>query len=75
MNMRPVSSSRMREVGWENNTLYIRFNDGALYAYYNVSETEYINFINSSSLGSAFLDLIRYIHTVEYKHRTTNFTD
>ena len=52
MNMQPVSSSRMREVGWENNTMYIRFNDGALYAYYDVSHSEYLNFINSSSLGS-----------------------
>ncbi len=52
MNMQPVSSSRMRGVGWEDNTMYIKFNDGALYAYYNVSEDEYINFINSPSLGS-----------------------
>lgn len=53
MNRHPVSSSRMRSVGWENDTLEIQFNDGAIYQYYNVSQSEYQNFINSSSLGSA----------------------
>lgn len=52
MNMRPVSSSRIREVGWEDNILYVRFHDGALYAYYNVSKDEYQRFLNSPSLGS-----------------------
>lgn len=49
----PVSSSRMRSVGWENDTLEIEFHDGVVYQYYNVSRQEYESFINSSSLGSA----------------------
>lgn len=53
MERTPVSSSRMRSVGWENGTLEIEFNDGSIYQYYNVSEQEYINFITSSSLGRA----------------------
>lgn len=31
MNRQPVSSSRMRSVGWENNTLEIQFHDDAIY--------------------------------------------
>ncbi len=46
-----VSSSRISSVGWENNTLEVEFTNGAIYQYYNVSQTEYNSFINSSSLG------------------------
>lgn len=46
-----VSSSRMKSVGWENDTLEIEFNDGSIYQYYNVGYSEYVSFINSSSLG------------------------
>lgn len=47
----PVSSSRMRSVGWENNVLEIEFNDGSVYQYFNVSSAEYFAFINAPSLG------------------------
>ncbi len=49
----PVSSSRISSVGWENNTMEVGFPDGAVYQYYDVSESEYNAFLNSSSLGSA----------------------
>lgn len=48
----PVSSTRMRSVGWANNTLEIEFLDGVIYQYDNVSQARYQSFINSSSLGS-----------------------
>lgn len=48
-----VSSTRMKSVGWENNTLEIEFHDGPIYQYSGVSESEYRAFINSGSLGSA----------------------
>lgn len=48
-----VSSSRISSVGWEPNTLEIQFKDGAIYQYFNVSRHEYIDFINSPSLGRA----------------------
>ena len=50
---RPVSSSRMKSVGWMNDVLEIEFNDGAVYQYYDVSQNEYLSFIGSSSLGHA----------------------
>ena len=54
---KPVNSSRIRSVGWENNTLEIEFKDGAIYQYQNVTETEYTSFINSPSLGRALNSL------------------
>ena len=48
-----VSSSRMRSVGWENETLEIEFNDGTVYQYHGVPYSAYLEFMNSPSLGSA----------------------
>lgn len=60
MQLNPVSSSRMRAVGWENNTMYIQFKNGAIYAYTNVSQAEYMQFISSSSLGRTLVDFQKY---------------
>lgn len=57
MNMIHVSSSRIRSVGWESNTMYVQFHDGATYAYFDVSHSEYQSFMNSPSLGSALSKL------------------
>lgn len=66
MNLYPVSSSRMSKVGYENNTMYVQFKDGSIYAYLNVSASEYNDFINSPSLGSALsrFDKIHPYHRV-----------
>lgn len=53
MQRHPVSSSRIASVGWENNTMEVQFHNGAVYQYHGVSQAEYQNFLNSSSLGSA----------------------
>lgn len=47
-----VSSSRISSVGWENDVLEVQFHNGAIYQYYNVSRSEYLNFMNASSLDS-----------------------
>ena len=52
MRRQMVSSSRIASVGWENDTLEIQFHNGAVYQYYNVSRSEYQNFMNAPSLGS-----------------------
>ncbi len=66
MNLLPVSSSRMNSVGWEDNTMYIQFKNGQIYAYENVSKSEYEDFINSPSLGSALcrFDKIHSYHPI-----------
>ena len=46
-----VSSSRISSVGWENNTLEVEFHNGAVYQYYDVTQSEYDNFMNAPSLG------------------------
>lgn len=53
----PVDSSRISSVGWENNVLEIEFKNGAVYQYYNVTRIEYIDYMNSPSLGSALSKL------------------
>lgn len=52
-----VTSSRISSVGWENNTLEVEFKNGKIYQYYNVTSSEYQNFLNSPSLGSALSSL------------------
>jgi len=56
----------MNAVGWENNTLYVRFKNGQVYVYENVSKSEYESFMNSSSLGSALsqLDKVHSYHPI-----------
>ena len=51
MKMIPVYSSNINSVGYENNTLYIQFNNGSVYAYYNVPESVYRGLMNASSHG------------------------
>ncbi len=58
----PVSSNRIANVGWENDVMEVQFHNGAVYQYYGVSQSEYQNFLNSPSLGSA-LSRLDKIHT------------
>ena len=61
MNLKPVISSRMKMVGWNDNTMYIQFNNGDIYAYSNVSYNEYKEFISAPSLG-------KYLATFQTQH-------
>lgn len=54
---KPVISSRIKSVGWTNNVLEVEFHDGKIYEYYDVSWHEYIDFINSPSLGKELSNL------------------
>lgn len=56
-----VFSSRISSVGWDNNVLEVEFKNGAIYQYYDVTHSEYLNFINSPSLGRA-ISLIDKTH-------------
>lgn len=62
----PVSSSRIANVGWENDIMEVQFHNGAVYQYYEVSQPEYQSFLNSPSLGSALsrLDKVHRYHRV-----------
>ena len=54
MNVVPVSSSDIASVGYEYDTLYIKFNSGGVYAYYNVPVEIYNNLMCVSSKGKYF---------------------
>lgn len=57
----PVSSTRMSQVAWQDNKLYVRFHDGAVYEYSNFTKSDFDSFLNSPSLGSE-LSRIDKIH-------------
>jgi len=50
----------MKAVAWEDSKMYIMFNDGSVYCYENVSNSEYLSFINSSSLGRELATFQRF---------------
>lgn len=52
MDMIPVVSSNIRSIGYENSTLYVRFNNGSLYAYNRVPISEYNALMSASSHGT-----------------------
>jgi len=51
---KPVSSSDLKSVGYENGTLEIEFRNGGVYQYYNVPENTYLALITASSVGKYF---------------------
>lgn len=53
MKRSPVSSSRIRSIGWEDNVLEVEFHNGSVYQYYAVAASEYMEFRSSPSLGSS----------------------
>ena len=59
MNMIPVNSSDLSSVGYENGTLYVRFNSGSLYSYSNVPESVYRELLNAPSHGKYFAAYIK----------------
>ena len=65
MQMVPVSSSNIDAIGYEGTTLYVQFNTGRLYAYYNVPRNLYIGLMSASSHGE-YLDA--YIKKGGYKY-------
>lgn len=48
MNMVPVTSTNISSIGYENDTLYVSFNSGGLYAYSNVPISVYEALIGTS---------------------------
>ena len=59
MVMRPISSSNLNAVGFENGTMRILFNSGGLYEYYNVPDSTYRGLMSAGSAGSYFHAFIK----------------
>jgi len=51
MVMKPVISSNVNSVGYDNGTMQVNFHNGYIYTYSNVPENLYIAFISSASVG------------------------
>lgn len=58
MEMKPVDSSNIAAIGYENQTLCVRFKDGAEYEYPGVSEQQYKDLMAARSKGRALNGLI-----------------
>ena len=52
--MKPVESSNIAEVGYDEGTLYVRFTNNTLYTYFEVSEDLFHNLVTADSVGKYF---------------------
>jgi KTSC domain len=59
MERKPVNSSTIKSVGWEDGTLEMEFASGGIYQYENVSKEVFDSFIRSESKGHFFQADIR----------------
>jgi hypothetical protein len=65
MQMKPVKSSNIAAIGYENGTLAVRFMgskttpEGSLYHYPGVTQAHYDKLMKSESLGVGFSSIIR----------------
>lgn len=65
----PVASSNIASVGYdaENKILEIEFHHGAVYQYFDVQQKVYEELINSSAIGSSFINEIK--NKFKYKQK------
>lgn len=63
MNRKPVSSSRVSSIGWEDDVLEIEFKSGQIYRYDAVPEARYQELVGASSVGKELNAIID-----EFKH-------
>jgi hypothetical protein len=64
MDMHPVNSSNIHSIGHDpsTNTMHVKFKNGALYEYHNVSATEHHNIKHAGSPGSALRSTVAGKH-------------
>lgn len=67
LEMIPVSSSNLSEVGYDpqTNTLRISFKSGSMYDYFGVSQDVYENLMSADSLGSYHYYNIRMVFSYQ----------
>lgn len=67
MNWIPVDSSNLNAVSYDStsSTLFVKFNSGGTYEYYDVPENVYQDLMSASSLGSFLASRIKG----NYKYR------
>lgn len=64
MRIHPVISSNISALAHDDDeTLYIRFNSGAVYAYDGVTVTKFLLMLGADSVGKFFHAQIKKVHT------------
>lgn len=53
MEMHSVTSTAVEAIGWEDETMYVRYTSGATYAFHGVSFQAFEDVKDSSSIGRA----------------------
>ena len=64
MTRRPVRSSNVSAIGWEDEVLEVEFVSGHIYAYQDVPESEYRAMLGADSIG-------RHLREVDSKYQHT----
>lgn len=60
MQMNFVESSNLNAVGYEDSSLFIRFNSGGLYEYMNVPKSIYLELLSAPSKGEYHARYIKH---------------
>jgi hypothetical protein len=64
MNRRPVTSSNVASIGWDDETLEVEFVSGHVYQYHDVPESEYTAMLGADSIG-------RHLREIDSKYQHT----
>ena len=59
MKFTEVKSSTVRAIAYESNVLYVEFRSGGVYKFDNISNMQYLNFLNAKSKGKHFAETIK----------------
>jgi hypothetical protein len=51
MNRRPVSSSNVASIGWDEETMEVEYRSGHIYEYHEVPESVYSGLLGAESIG------------------------
>lgn len=57
-----VVSSHIVSIGHDGENLYVRFKDGALYVYYSVPQSVYLNMMTVESKGSFLHRMVEKVY-------------
>jgi hypothetical protein len=64
MQRRPVSSSNVASMGWDDETLEVEFVSGHIYQYHEVPESVYSNLLGAESIGKS-------LHEIKGRYQST----
>jgi hypothetical protein len=60
-----VESSNVKQIGYDNNTLYVLFKNGGLYSYIDVPENIFEDLLDAESVGKTLNKDVKKIYECE----------